>query len=97
MWFCVKCPDSEAIQSGITWEKAREEESSWFSNKTPWSTLEGPSRDRLGAENLTRCLSDKLCELIADRFVYLPSAHKPTFALTPVQLTLYRTRVEETP
>src|SRR6266699_3429034 len=37
MWFCVKCPNSEAIKSGITWEKARQDESSWFSNKAPWS------------------------------------------------------------
>jgi hypothetical protein len=72
MWFCVKCPDSEAIKSGITWEKARQEESLWFSNKAPWSTLEGSFRERLGAANLTRCLSDKLCDLIAERFVYFP-------------------------
>lgn len=69
-WFCVKCPDSEAIKSGITWEKARQEESSWFSTRAPWSTLEGSFRQRLGAENLTRCLSDKLYDLIKERFVY---------------------------
>jgi hypothetical protein len=70
MWFCVKCPDSKAIDSGITWEEARQEESSWFSNKAPWSTLEGSFRQRLGTANLTRCLSDKLYDLIRDRFVY---------------------------
>ena len=72
MWFCVKCPDSEAIKSGITWEDARRDESLWFSRKDPWATLEEGFRKRLGTENLTRCLSDKLCDLIAERFVYPP-------------------------
>jgi hypothetical protein len=71
MWFCVKCPNSEAIQSGITWEEARQYESLWFSNKTPWSTLEELFKQRLGTANLTHCLSDKLCDLIAERFVYI--------------------------
>ena len=70
MWFCVKCPDSEAIESGITWEEARQEESSWFTTKAPWSTLEESFRQKLGTKNLTRCLSDKLYELIVKRFVY---------------------------
>ena len=69
-WFCVKCPDSETLKSGITWEVARQEELSWFSNKAPWSTLEDSFRQRLGTGNLTRCLSEKLCDLIAERFVY---------------------------
>ncbi len=70
MWFCVKCPNSEAIQSGITWEGARQDESLWFSNKAPWSTLEESLKQRLGTANLTHCLSDKLCDLIEKRFVY---------------------------
>jgi hypothetical protein len=72
MWFCVKCPDSGAIKSGITWEEARRDESLWFSRKVPWATLEEGFRQRLGTANLTRCLSDKLCDLIAERFVYPP-------------------------
>lgn len=72
MWFCVKCPNSEAIKSGITWEQARQDESLWFSRKVPWATLEEGFKQRLGTANLTRCLSDKLCDLIAERFVYPP-------------------------
>jgi hypothetical protein len=72
MWFCVKCPNSEAIKSGITWEEARRDESLWFSHKVPWATLEEGFKQRLGTANLTRCLSDKLCDLIAERFVYPP-------------------------
>jgi len=71
MWFCVKCPDSKAIDSGISWEEARHEESSWFSNKAPWSTLEGSFKQKLGTGNLTRRLSDKLCDLIAERLPYI--------------------------
>lgn len=72
MWFCVKCPNSEAIKLGITWEEARRDESSWFSHKVPWATLEERFKQRLGTANLTRCLSDKLCDLIAERWVYPP-------------------------
>jgi hypothetical protein len=97
MWFCVKCPDSKTIESGITWEQARQEESSWFANKAPWSTLKESFRQRLGAANLTRCLSDKLCDLIAERFVYPPTYPQNDLALTPAQLTAYRARVEEAP
>jgi hypothetical protein len=97
MWFCVKCPNSEAIKLGVTWEEARRDESLWFSRKVPWATLEEAYRQRLGTANLTRCLSDKLCDLIAERFVYPPKCPQTTFALTPAQITQYRTRVEETP
>jgi hypothetical protein len=39
----------------------------WFSRKDPWATLEDGFKQRLGTANLTRCLSDKLCDLIAER------------------------------
>jgi hypothetical protein len=71
LWFCVKCPSSQQIGSGITWEEAREKEAAFFSRVAPWSTLDKAFRQKLGTSNLTRCLSDKLCDLIADRFVYL--------------------------
>ena len=82
MWFCVKCPSSEAIRKGITWEEARRNESLWFSRKDPWATLEEGLRERLGTPNLTRCLSDKLCDLIADRFVYPLKCPQNDLALT---------------
>lgn len=71
MWFCVKCPGTQEINKGITWEEAREEESRFFSHNAAWSMLEEASKQRLGTGHLTRCLSDKLCELIAKRFVCL--------------------------
>jgi hypothetical protein len=71
LWFCVKCPSTQQIGSGITWEEAREKESAFFSRTSPWSMLDNAFKQRLGTGHLTRCLSDKLCDLIAERFVYL--------------------------
>lgn len=71
LWFCVKCPSSHQITSGIAWEEAREKEVAFFSRTSPWSTLDNAFKQRLGTGHLTRCLSDKLCDLIAERFVYL--------------------------
>jgi hypothetical protein len=72
LWFCVKCHNTQAINSGITWEMAREDESTFFSQTDPWSTLNGESKQRLGTGNLSRHLSEKLCDLIAERSVFSP-------------------------
>jgi hypothetical protein len=61
-WFCVKCLNTQAISSGVTWERAREDESSFFSQTAPWSTLNSESKQKLGTGNLTSHLSEKLCE-----------------------------------
>ncbi|KAI9508380.1 P-loop containing nucleoside triphosphate hydrolase protein [Russula earlei] len=66
-WFCVKCPNTQEIKSGITWEDARKAESKFFSKKAPWSTLSEESKERLGTGNLTRHLSEKLYDLLAER------------------------------
>jgi hypothetical protein len=71
LWFCVKCPSSQQINSGITWEEARDKEAIFFSRTSPWTTLDNAFKQRLGTGHLTRCLSEKLCDLIAQRFVYL--------------------------
>ena len=71
LWFCVKCPSTQQINSGITWEEARDKENVFFSRTSPWSMLDNAFKQRLGTGYLTRCLSDKLCDLIAERFVYL--------------------------
>jgi len=76
LWFCVKCPSSQQINSGITWEEAREKEATFFSRTSPWSMLDNAFKQRLGTGHLTRCLSDKLCDLIAERFVYLAMRSK---------------------
>ncbi|KAI0250048.1 P-loop containing nucleoside triphosphate hydrolase protein [Lactifluus subvellereus] len=65
-WFCVKCPNSQAIKSDITWEQARASESTFFYSTPPWST-EDAFRQKLGTANLTAYLSDKLCNMIGKR------------------------------
>ena len=48
---------------------AREDETAFFSQTAPWSTLGSEFKQRLGTGNLTRHLSEKLCNLIAERSV----------------------------
>ncbi|KAM5545240.1 hypothetical protein V8D89_001351 [Ganoderma adspersum] len=69
-WFSVKQPDSRAIADGITYEAARDEERQYFSNTTPWSTLDSEHRSRLGTSRLAERLSDVLTDCISLR---LPS------------------------
>ncbi|KAH9965455.1 P-loop containing nucleoside triphosphate hydrolase protein [Russula dissimulans] len=71
VWFCVKCPNTKAIDDGITWAGARRAESKFFSEKDPWSTLRKEFRSKLGTGHLTRHLSDKLCNLISERLPHI--------------------------
>jgi len=96
LWFCVKCPSTQQINSGITWEEAREREAAFFSRTSPWSMLDNAFKQRLGTGHLTRCLSDKLCDLIAERSVYLAMRRKNGY-LTAAQSSHYRTRAEQAP
>jgi len=79
LWFCVKCPNTQAIDDGITWEGARRAESEFFSEKVPWSTLRREFKSKLGTEHLTRHLSDKLCDLISERFVHPLACYRSYF------------------
>ena len=96
LWFCVKCPSTQQINSGVTWEDAREKETAFFSRTSPWSMLDNAFKQRLGTGHLTRCLSDKLCDLIAERFVCL-TLHRNKVYLTAAQSPCYRTRAEQAP
>jgi hypothetical protein len=96
-WFCVKCPNTQAINSGVTWERAREDESAFFSQTAPWSTLNSESKQRLGTGNLTRHLSEKLCDLIAERSVFsrLPPKETPVPNCHAVQAACHPTRARQ--
>ena len=83
LWFCVKCPSTQQINSGITWEEAREREAAFFSRTSPWSILDNAFKQRLGTGQLTRCLSDKLCDLIAERFVCLAMRRNKSLPNSP--------------
>ncbi|KAI0295255.1 P-loop containing nucleoside triphosphate hydrolase protein [Russula brevipes] len=86
LWFCVKCPSSQAISEGVTWEDARGAESRFFSHTHPWSTLEGESKGRLGTGNLTRHLSEKLCDLIAERLPSIQQELSKLLEITRLEL-----------
>ena len=62
-YFFVKNPDSQDIKNGITYEQARENETEFFLNRTPWSSLELPWQRRLGTDKLTKRLGQVLCSL----------------------------------
>ncbi|KAG8898578.1 hypothetical protein FRB99_007344 [Tulasnella sp. 403] len=64
-WYCVKQPDMIQLQSGISWEDARESERSFFQDTPPWSTLERRHRQRLGSEPLAENLGVVLSNLAA--------------------------------
>ncbi|KAI0343433.1 hypothetical protein BDW22DRAFT_1355868 [Trametopsis cervina] len=66
-WFSVKQPDTQAIQEGITWEEAREQEEVFFLKTSPWADLNGELKLQLGTANLTERLSVILSALIAKR------------------------------
>jgi hypothetical protein len=68
-WFAVRQPDTEDIERGITWEEARAQENSFFEQTSPWAGLDPKDRQKLGTENLMRCLSRILSNLIARRYV----------------------------
>ncbi|KAI9508381.1 P-loop containing nucleoside triphosphate hydrolase protein [Russula earlei] len=71
VWFCVKCPNSQAIDEGISWERARRAESKFFSENAPWSMLRKQFKQKLGTGHVTHHLSDKLCDLISERLPYI--------------------------
>ncbi|KAA1470471.1 hypothetical protein DENSPDRAFT_774675 [Dentipellis sp. KUC8613] len=66
-WFCVKNPNTEMLNAGITWEAARKDEADFFAQSSPWAALGLVHQQRLGTDKLTHKLSDKLAELIARR------------------------------
>ncbi|KAF8504661.1 P-loop containing nucleoside triphosphate hydrolase protein [Russula emetica] len=70
----------------VTWERAREAESAFFSQTAPWSMLNGESKQRLGTGNLTRHLSEKLCDLIAERLPAIQQELKKLIERTNIEL-----------
>jgi len=76
-WFCVKQPDLEQLQRGITWEEARLGEQEFFAMTSPWDALEGPHRNRLGRDALAEHLGTILSRLVSRE---LPAIRKKVLA-----------------
>ena len=62
-WFAVKQPATKDLKEGITWEEAREQERSFFSTTSLWSS-ETEYWHQFGTNNLTESLSKILSDLI---------------------------------
>lgn len=67
-WFCVRQPGFNQLQSRITPEEARTNESHFFDTTRPWSNAEPDLRARFGTKALSKALGQKLFDVIAKRF-----------------------------
>ena len=68
-WYAVKQPGSQAIENGITWAQAREEEDRFFTTEPGWCDLDAMHQKYLKTSNLVARLSEILSDLISKRFV----------------------------
>ncbi|KIM31731.1 hypothetical protein M408DRAFT_20955 [Serendipita vermifera MAFF 305830] len=66
-WHCVKQSDQQQLDSGISWNDARQNEIDFFTGTEPWSTLDESIKSRLGTQHLTGALGDILFKLICQR------------------------------
>lgn len=67
-WHCVKQPDQQQLEEGISWDQGRKNEADFFKKTTPWSNLEDAVKSRLGTQVLTQSLGTTLFELINTRY-----------------------------
>lgn len=68
-WYAVKQPGSQAIEQGITWAEAREQEDRFFATESGWCDLDLIYQKYLRTSNLVARLSEILSDLISKRFL----------------------------
>ena len=51
-WFCIRRPDFNEMQAGMTRDEALEKEKETFSTHAPWNTLGTDEKERLGLTSL---------------------------------------------
>lgn len=73
-WYAVKQPGSQAIEQGITWEQAREQEDIFFATESGWCDLDPIYKKYLRTSNLVSRLSEILSDLISKRFFFQSSS-----------------------
>ncbi|GAA5887898.1 hypothetical protein JCM6882_000791 [Rhodosporidiobolus microsporus] len=71
-FFVTKQPAPADLQKNLTFLDARAAEVEFFKSTAPWNNLKLASKERLGIANLTKFLSERLAEYIAEK---LPSIH----------------------
>ena len=69
-WYAVKQPGSQAIEQGITWAEAREQEDTFFATESGWCDLDQIYQKYLRTSNLVARLSEILSDLISKRFFF---------------------------
>ena len=74
-WYAVKQPGSQAIEQGITWEQAREQEDIFFATESGWCDLDPIYKKYLRTSNLVSRLSEILSDLISKRFFFFNRYH----------------------
>ena len=67
-WYAVKQPGSQAIDKGITWAEAREQEDTFFASESGWCDLDPIYHKYLRTSNLVARLCEILSDLISKRF-----------------------------
>jgi Dynamin central region len=72
-WYAVKQPGSQALERGITWAEAREEEDRFFATESEWCDLDSIYHRYLRTSNLVARLSEILSDLISKRLVFISS------------------------
>lgn len=68
-WYCVKQSDQQQLDSGISWQDARDNEINFFARTDPWRRVPNSLKARLGTQCLTSALGTKLFDLICKRSV----------------------------
>ncbi|OCH87803.1 hypothetical protein OBBRIDRAFT_827487 [Obba rivulosa] len=85
-YFCTRQPDDEERVAGITAAEARQSETDFFKNNSPWSTA--VYKDRFGTGNLVKSLSKHLTRIIDDVLPALQSQVATQLAQCNAQLEL---------
>ena len=89
-YFCTRQPDDDERMNGITAEQARQAETTFFKNTSPWSR--STQQQRFGTNYLIASLSRLLSQVIDESYV---SFHVSLFTLKeitylPYILSVYR-------
>ncbi|KAK4705700.1 hypothetical protein P7C70_g493, partial [Phenoliferia sp. Uapishka_3] len=73
-YFCTKLRGTADLKSGgTTYEASRAAEASFFTNVSPWDSLKGEIRHRLGTKSLVNFLGDRLSLFMASKIPELIS------------------------
>lgn len=70
-WHVVKQSNQQQLEAKIPWKEARRNETKFFNETEPWTTLDDSFRQRLGTEYLAQSLGNILFGMIRKRYALL--------------------------